>query len=182
MATYTSKSCPHCGALYETYSSYTKQFESHSGSPFRTCSACGRGFVDKDFQEPAFYWPPEPAKPWQALLAPLFPFGIGGIFVIIICIGLGSFYGMIVSLFPFSFYFYLVYKILKNKRKIYQQSLAEYRASEERVSNRDYILRLLACGYRVPRSFLSRQYPDLVNFKPPKGGEEQTKFTGFFRP
>ena len=53
MATQTYKKCPHCGKVYEYYSTYTKQYRNHSGSPFVTCKYCGESFIDKDIKEPA---------------------------------------------------------------------------------------------------------------------------------
>ena len=180
MSVHTRKCCPHCGKLYETYTTYSKNFADHSGSPFRDCRSCGNQFFDKDFREPGFYEHPQRATWWQALLAPLYPFGVAGIFIIIIALGMGRPYGMFASIIPFAPYAYLVYTILRKNEDIYAQEVWEYKESQKRLANRDYILRLLDNRYPVPSSYLRSHHPDLVNYKPQNSPVTKSRDNSFF--
>ena len=169
MAVFAEKRCPHCGRPYKADSSQ-RDWDGLRG-PFRICDGCGKEFVDKDFREPAFYDAPQRERPWKDFLTPLWPFGIAGIFGIVIAVGAANPYYLLLSVVPFGFYFYIVFKKLQSKNKEYKKELEAYRLSRQRVSDRGYIIRLLDGGYRVPKFFLTRMYPDLVNYTPGQGAK-----------
>lgn len=164
MATQTIKKCPHCGRTYEEYTTYTKAYQNHTGSPFRRCSSCGCEFVDKDFKEPAFYDEPKETKLWQILIAPVFPFGIFGFGFVILSLCLGIPGMLLVAALPLLAYFYLVYIGITKKHQFEDADRAAYKKSLERVSDKNYVIKLLDCGYNVPSWFLSRNFPDLVGY------------------
>ena len=75
----TKKYCPHCGHLYQRYSNHDKEWTVKNGCPIVSCPSCSKAFVDNDIEEPAFSdVPPKRVTILNALVSPLFPFGIGG--------------------------------------------------------------------------------------------------------
>lgn len=166
MATYARKYCPHCGKQYQNYSTYTKDMTVKEGCPIITCPYCGHPFLDKDIKEPAFYQhQPKKTQPWQILIAPLFPFGFSCILLWILAIAYANSTCIYISLIPFAFYAYLVYIGLKKRDEIDTDIIKEYKESQERVSDREYIIQLIELGYKIPTSFLEEKYPDLVYYK-----------------
>ena len=169
MAIHTRKYCPHCGHMYQNYSSGTKHLEVGRGCPIINCPVCRKPFLDKDIKEPAFYEPPKKINLIQSLIGPLFPFGIGGILFL-----LGSFLikdefaalvSLIFSLFALALYAYLVYISIKKRDEIADEALNEYKESQDRLSDKDYVILLINLGYRVPRSFLKNNYPELLDYR-----------------
>ena len=157
MATHTRKKCPHCGKTYETYSTYTKQYQNHSGSPFRRCNNCGGSFVDKDIKEPAL-------KPQSAseitvincIFAFFIPFGGAGILLTIAAYNLGSEavgLWVVAALLDIFYVSSVIYLLIK--RKIYNESAEkEYEASYNRLKNPEYARALKDAGFDVPSWFL----------------------------
>jgi hypothetical protein len=168
MSTQTFKKCPHCETVYESYTTYTKQYQNHTGSPFRRCSSCGCEFVDKDYKEPAFDDEPKKINLFQILLAPMFPFGLAGFGFAILSVCISEPGMLWIAALPLLGYFYLVYTGVTKRNAIDASDRAAYNQSLKRVSDRNYIIRLLDCGYKVPSWFLSKKFPDLVGYSPKK--------------
>lgn len=157
MATYTHKRCPHCGKLYETYSTHTKNFSNHSGSPFLTCKFCGKTFVDKDIKEPAL-------KPYSdsgfsifnCIFAFFWPFGVAGI-ILTGCtispetssVGVG-----IAALIVDAIYLLLTGHSIKNRKQLQKENKQEYEQSLERLKKPQYAMALKKAGFKVPEQFL----------------------------
>lgn len=161
----TKKHCPHCGHIYQRYTNHDKHIIIGSGCPIITCPKCSKEFIDKDIKEPAFSSSPEEVNIFNILTAPLYPFGIVGIVLLIIGIA-NTMIGVIIgSLIPFALYAYLLYIGIKNKDDISKDTMYNYNKSKERLSNKDYVILLLNLGYPVPKSFLRNNYPDLLNYK-----------------
>lgn len=157
MATYTSKKCPHCGKTYETYSTYTKQYQDHSGIPFRTCSNCGGRFIDKDIKEPALK--PESFNEItviNCIFAMFMPFGAAGILLTIAAYNIGpTAVGLwvIAALLDIFYVASVIYFLIKRKK--YNESAArEYEESYKRLKNPEYARALKDAGFDVPSWFL----------------------------
>lgn len=172
----TKKYCPHCGNLYQRYTNHDKQWTVKSGCPIVSCPNCFSAFVDSDIQEPAFSdTPPKRVTFLKALVAPLFPFGLGGglfLFASFKTSGGLSTVALIFSLLSLALYAYLVYAIgVKNKDELSENMMKEYKESKKRLSDKRYIIQLIDCGYRVPGAFIENNYPDLLNYNPKKTNE-----------
>lgn len=166
MAIYTTKLCPHCGHFYQSYSTATKNMTVKQGCPIVCCTKCGESFLDKDIKEPAFL-PPEEGELniFQMIVGLLFPFGVAGIFFLILGIVYKSMPAALISLIPFAFYAYLLYVGIKNKKEINDDIKIAYKKSKDRLSNKDYVVELIELGYKVPLSFLENNYPELIGYK-----------------
>lgn len=162
MATHTRKYCPHCGHLYQTYSSGTKHMTVKQGCPIVTCSRCGEKFLDKDIKEPAFDKKTEKITVFNLIMTPMFPFGVGGIFCSILALAYQSFKPMLFAIPFFAFYAFILYIAIKKRKEIESDLSKDYQESQKRLSNKDYVVLLINLGYRVPKSFLKENYPDLV--------------------
>ncbi len=172
MATYTKKFCPHCRHMYQSYSTGTKNMVVANGCPIITCPRCGKQFLDKDIKEPAFYDSPKEVTIPKMIISLLFtPFGLAGMFLLIMSIVYKSPVEALISLLPFSGYGYLLYVSIKNKKKINEDTIREYEESKDRLSDKEYVVLLLDLGYRVPRSFLRKNYPDLLKYKRKKNNK-----------
>ena len=172
---HTHKHCPHCGKLYETSSSYAD----HLGSPIRTCLNCGQHFIDKAYKEPGFYDPPAPFAFWKLLVGALWPFGIGAIILLVAAFYIGHISALILPIAPLAAYLYLVYNGYKKRDVIYQDKLSEYKASRERLKNKNYVMLLLDNGCFVPRYFLTVHHQDLLHYAPKKGTLPKNKDSSY---
>lgn len=163
MSTHTMKYCPKCKRLYQSYSTYTKDYVVSEGCPIVTCKHCGTRFLDKDIKEPAFSSPPKGLNLLQMLLCGFWPFGVAGICLLIL--GIKGGYGFVVALafVSFAVYGYLVYICIKNRTDINIESNEDYERSKERLSDKNYVALLIKLGYRVPKKFLKDNFPDLLN-------------------
>ena len=157
MATYTYKKCPHCGKTYESYSIYTKSYQSHQGSPFITCKFCGETFVDKEIKEPALEpYSEKGFELWRCFFAFLMPFGLGGILAIICAlnseeyaIGAG-----VVAFILLGIYMALTIYTIVNRAKLQEDDKKEYKESERRLQNPEYAKALRDAGFNVPSKYL----------------------------
>lgn len=170
--TVTKKYCPYCGNLYQRYNNHDKEWTVKSqGCPIVSCPNCFKSFIDKDIKEPAFSdAPPKKVNIFNLLVAPLFPFGIGGVFFLFLSLkcddnGLRT-AGLIFSLISLALYAYLIYIGIKNKDEISDDMMKSYKESKRRLSNKNYVIQLLDLGYHVPTLFLEKNYPDLLEYKP----------------
>ena len=157
MATHTRKKCPHCGRTYESYSTYTKQYHAHSGTPFIKCKYCGGNFVDKDIKEPALK--PESANNitiLNCIFALFMPFGVGGILFTIVACNIGpSAIGVWVAAILLSLIYLASVIYLLIKRKVLNEKAAkDYEESYKRLKNPEYARALKDAGFDVPRWFL----------------------------
>lgn len=166
MSTYTRKFCPHCRHFYQSYSTATKDMTVKKGCPIVYCTKCGEPFLDKDIKEPAFSSPP-PAElnVFKMVVGLLYPFGIGGIFFLILGIAYKSIPAAVISLIPFAFYAYLLYVGIKNKKEISDEINIAYTKSKARLADKDYVIQLIDLGYYVPKSFLREHHPELVDYQ-----------------
>ncbi len=157
MATYTYKKCPHCGKTYESYSTYTKNFQGHSGSPFITCRSCGRTFVDKEIKEPALKpYTGEGFELWRCFFAFLMPFGLLGILALVCAINSEeyAFAASIFSIIFFGIYIALTTYTIRNRVKFIAEDRKEYFQSEKRLQNPLYAKALKDAGFDVPKKYL----------------------------
>lgn len=162
MSTYTWKSCPHCKHQYKVYSTYTTFRDETNGCPIVTCKRCGRQFFDKSIREPAFSSPPADITILHAILGSLWPFGIGGIALLIIGIATGYWGVIVISLLAFAAYGYLVYIGIKKRGEINGDIKREYWESKQRLADKEYVALLIKLGYHVPDQFLRDNFPDLL--------------------
>lgn len=157
MATYTYKKCPHCGKTYESYSTYTKQYNNNSGSPFIVCRSCGKTFVDKEIKEPALLpYTGEGFELWRCFFAFLMPWGLAGIFAAVAAFNMEE---KPVALFVIAailigIYVALTIYTIKNRIKFIEDDRKEYKASEQRLANPDYARALKEAGFKVPDKYL----------------------------
>lgn len=175
MAIHTRKYCPHCGHLYQRYSSGTKHMTVAQGCPIVACPRCGESFLDKDIKEPAFYEKNKRVNVLDVIMTPMFPFGVGGIFFSILAIAYKRFEFMYFAIPCFAFYAFIIFIVIKNKNDIKEEIARKYEESKKRLSDKDYVVLLINLGYRVPKSFLRENHPDLLNYKkqkPKKKNEE----------
>lgn len=157
MATHTRKKCPHCGKTYETYSTYTKHLQNHSGIPFITCSNCGGHFVDTDIKEPALE--SEAAKQitiTNCFFAMFIPFGALGILLTIAAcntnppsIGLWIVAAILDLIYLSSVIYFLV-----KRDDLNVAAAIEYEQSYKRLQNPEYARALKNAGFDVPFWFL----------------------------
>lgn len=157
MATYTFKKCPHCGKTYETYSTCTKKYTKHSGSPFITCQHCGNVFVDKDIKEPALQPYNTRGFSWfNCILAFFMPFGAFGILLTCCAFGIKepSIVVFIIAFAVDAIYLGLTVYSFINRQKFIEEDKKEYEESEKRLSNPEYAQALKNAGFDVPKKYL----------------------------
>ena len=154
MATFITKRCPSCGAMYEhrLYAHYpSKDNRTKYGSPIRNCIKCGCHFKDDEYREIAISGIRDVD---QSVVSPynLF-FGIFGLLFIIFGMNTGVSLGIVAAMFLF-FEFPVLSNILSfNKR---QRALeAERMASEKRLQDPVYVMALRNVGFFVPAKYLS---------------------------
>lgn len=158
---YQTKSCPHCHFKYEILQRRRVWLY---GSPIRTCRQCGRQFVDKDYEELALRGEEgivkkhvAPGKVFSILL-------FGSVFGVLLIDGTGTF-----THFPgeedflligfcallFCGFLYSAFSEYREYNKRIKEQVKELRASEKRLSNRQYALQLKDLGYKVPEKYLA---------------------------
>ena len=165
MAIHTRKYCPHCRHVYQSYSSGSKHLVVGQGCPIITCPRCGKVFFDKGIKEPAFYKKKEKISVFDMIMTPMFPFGASGIFFSILALAYQSFKPMFVAIPAFAFYAYILFICIKNRKEMEVELSKKYEDSVARLSNKEYVIALINHGYRVPKSFLRENHPDLLNYK-----------------
>ena len=160
MATHTYKKCPHCGKTYEHYTTYSKNRQDHSGSPFIKCRFCGGIIVDKDIKEPAL-------KPYEksevtvvnCIFAMFYPWGLMGIGLTIgiLASNSSSIALWIIAAILDIIYFSSVIFFLINRARINKSVEKEYEESYKRLQNPEYAKALKDAGFDVPSWFLKGQ-------------------------
>lgn len=168
MSTYTTKKCPHCRKAYEHYSTATKKYENHIGSPFITCMYCGEVFIDKDMKEPALE-PFEDKTPnlFSFLLGFLYPFGLAAVLftIIFFCMDEYSSGILIITLALYAIYFLLVVSGYKKRYSIQDDLRKDYQESLDRLNDVEYAKALKDIGYKVPEKYL-KPHEDELNISP----------------
>ena len=155
--------CPNCGNTLPKLLDY-------SGSPFRICPFCSQEFFDQAIHEPAFYDPPKPTWNWLHFLGPgLIIMYVLWIIVSIYLIHLNGSRAVWLLVFPYPILVGAIpaFFIFRKEHKQYKAAKAKYNSSVTRLQDKDYVIRLLDHGYRIPKTFLSAHYPELVNYTPP---------------
>lgn len=132
------------------------------GCPIVTCSRCRGVFLDKDIKEPAFQKTHLKINVFKMFIAPLYPFGVAGIFFSILAIVYKTFGAMVFAIPAFALYAYIVYVGIKKRKDIERETTNEYEESRKRLSDKEYVILLINLGYHVPKSFLRENYPDLM--------------------
>lgn len=157
MATYTYKKCPHCGKTYESYSTYTKDFNNHQGSPFVRCRFCGNIFVDKEIKEPALEpYTGKGFELWRCYFTFLMPFGLGGV-AALLCAFNAEKYGPLlglVGLILLALYAFLTFSTVVDREKLKEDDRKQYEESERRLMNPEYAKALKEAGFNVPSKYL----------------------------
>lgn len=158
LSTHTYKKCPQCGKIYESYSTYTKHYQNHSGSPFLTCKSCGGTFVDKEIKEPALKpYTGEGLELWRCFFVFLMPWGLAGILAII-CATNSEEYTLIATILSIVFmgiYIALTIYTIVNRAKFIAEDREEYIESEKRLQNPQYAKALKDAGFDVPSKYLN---------------------------
>lgn len=177
MATHTYKRCPHCGKVYETYSTYTKQLKDHSGSPFVICKFCGKRFVDREIREPALS-PPSSNEVTivNCFFAAFVPLAGPGIFLT--CAAYNSDPSSI-GLWLFGAIFDLLYVasviyFLRKRKVVNAIAKKEYQKSYDRLKDPEYARALADAGFDVPNEFI-QTYPAELEQMFEKSNEEIAK-------
>ena len=156
MSTHTWKKCPNCGKTYEHYTTYTKNFTSHSGCPITTCKYCGEIFIDKDIKEPALESKPAKVSIIDCIFTMFFPFGVLSIvFAIPLIIHYTSepWYYLFVIIPAIIWISFVIFALVK-RDKINKELIEEYKASEERLKDLEYAQLLLKYKFNVPDKYL----------------------------
>lgn len=157
MATHTYKKCPHCGKTYESYSTYTKVYQNHSGSPFITCKSCGEMFVDKEIKEPALKpYTEEGFELWRCFFVHLMPWGIAGFLLTGCAFNLEestlSLY--VIATIVDACYIMFTANTIRNRKKYQEAERLAYQESEQRLRNPQYAKALQNAGFHVPSKYL----------------------------
>ena len=172
MAIYTYKRCPHCGKMYDSYSNHTKYWRKRVGSPLRTCSSCGKPFLDNDMEELALQPYNERGYGiFHCFFAFFWPFGAAAAMFTWLAIDLGQEkpWVIIVAIILHLAYWALTISVIKNRKKFIEEHKRDYEASEKRLQDQEYALLLRKAGYYVPERFLpniqtEKQKPIPLNF------------------
>lgn len=154
----TSKKCPHCGYIYERYSTYTKKMYNHSGCPIKTCIRCGKAFIDYDMKEPALKPAPKMLSVIDCLFTMFSPYGIVAIlFAIPLTYDTppSPFYYLLIIV-PAAIWIGSVIYIFRNRSNFNAKILYEYIESEKRLENYEYAVFLKDIGYKVPEKYLAK--------------------------
>lgn len=165
MAGYTEKFCPHCAKRYEVFPGKTPQ--RRHGSPLRTCENCGKKFLDRDYDEPAFGPPPRAMTLWSACLGFVNPYGYVALGGILVCFLFSeSSWLHILAVLPVFLYVFLALHRFSQRRAILQQQRLGYEMSQRRTKDPAYIRQLLDHNIVVPMQFLEKKHPALVDHLP----------------
>lgn len=150
--TYMRKKCPYCKGAY--YVRYEKELgrANHYTSPICTCKSCNQTFIDKELREIALdgIRPGDQARVSTstivlALIGALI--FLGGLLV-------GKMY-LAAGILALGYSIWSVREECRSYEKRMEYLRQETAASEERVKDPVYILRLAELGYRVPDGVLS---------------------------
>ena len=157
--THVYKKCPHCGHVYESYSTYGNSRKIKHGIPFKTCLKCYKQFVDMDTIEPAL-------EPLDDSRVSFLRFAVGYLYLLgflaitpilflfaedsqpyhrtifLILAGL-----LVLYIFLVIYSYFTQDSALKEIRNEYQQSL-------DRLNDREYARALDKAGFNVPNKFL----------------------------
>lgn len=150
MAVYYSIRCPHCNFIVESGKNRKKQW----GSPLKICPACGKIYVDDNFEEPAFFdkkqikwknfrWG---ALYWATFGIISFCLGIGILNVIAIIAGMFLAVSGIIAII-------VDLKYNPDADEVFQQEL---NLSKSRISDNYYIIALVKAGCcNIPREIFN---------------------------
>lgn len=164
MTTHTYKSCPHCKRIYQSYTPYNKHFVVGEGSPLIKCPLCQRLIFDKDIKEPGFRKKPAFITPLNIACTGLVPWGILGAIIMMFDIISPTIFYTVASIVLLAIYVGSMILCIVFRKSIDKDTLTAYEESRKRLMNKEYVITLINCGYRVPERFLTEFYPDLVEF------------------
>ena len=155
MSTHTWKKCPNCGKTYEHYTTYTKNFENHSGCPIVTCKYCGQKFIDKDIKEPALKPKPAKASIINCIFTMFIPFGaLSILFAIPLTYETPEPWYYFLVIIPAIIWISFVVFAFAKRAEINKELIEEYKASEERLKNPEYAKLLKEHKFKVPEKYL----------------------------
>lgn len=154
MATYITKKCPHCGAIY-SHDSYpgipSKDNRTKYGSPIRKCQSCGTLFKDDDYREIAV----DGIRPVdKSVISPYSILSLMvGTIVMIASIHYGYSWVWYILLLLFIFCFSPLSDVLtyRKRKSFIEQETIE---SEKRLCDPTYAETLKKLGYNVPEKYL----------------------------
>ncbi len=150
MGVYEIKKCPKCGKAYQFN---RNGMGGYYGSPLVTCYHCGTVFIDTDVIELAIQ------GPRKADLRKFSPIWLIGVFMgaLMIAISISSgeidlncIVGAIIAALCIAF----IISEVKNHDKHLAELDKEMKASEARLSNKQYAETLKNAGYSVPEKYL----------------------------
>jgi len=127
------------------------------GNPLKTCTSCGKTYIDRDCKEPAFetyYKVPRSQYIWSAIFI-----GLAITFFITIIIGiLSNFNSLIVIIGAAVVYSIIEMILISTSLDKYEESeglrLKAWRKSDERLKNVEYANTLKQLGFPVPENYL----------------------------
>ena len=146
---YKTKRCPYCKYIYYSDLSH---IDLSKGSPFITCPLCKQEFLDKDIKELAF----EPYNESEFSIGKCF---LRYAYILLFAIAMllcaifdqeSKILGLVMSIVGFAGYIYCVYDTIKNLDNIKETYKKDYKASENRLSDVYYIIKLEKAGIEVP--------------------------------
>jgi len=159
MAVRTFRKCPFCGKAYsaETLRDHTGRW----GSPFFTCAACGKVFVDTSRIEPALLPLEEPDLSFKRLLfVNLFPYGLLALLFLAAAVRAHALAKSadiamgIAAAVLFALYWIRVYQGCRTREEVLDRTRRLYEESRKRLLDPMYAVALRELGYAVPEEFL----------------------------
>lgn len=155
MAAFYIFTCPYCDHLLKQ-----EELVCEIGNPFKTCPKCGKTYLDPYCTEPALrdYRPNTLLQQVRkALIYGLFPG-----FILVMLVGLVfrpdcPEWLIFVLAIPLS-WFAVFTLLLFNRRKLERSRRKRWRASDQRLRDPKYAVRLSLCGYHVPRRYLPSDF------------------------
>ena len=144
--------CPHCGHVLKA-----SKFVSSEGSPIKTCSACGRTYIDTNCYEPALklYKPSslggDVGLSLFAAVLLSFPAFIVSYFVTDANVSKTFIYTGVCAAVLFLMSLFIM---IRNRESSDAARKASWEASDKRLQNTQYALLLDSHGFDVPKRYL----------------------------
>lgn len=156
MATYYTKSCPHCGYKYQIHSLVKKQY----GSPIRECSRCNKQFVDTDFLEIALL-PKRKRRTYRVSVLAIFHTVIWGCFTLLFW-DTSSLVSNLVTTIPLGMSILWIITDICGYRGRCSELYNELQNSRIRLSDPEYIRLLHEIDYELLPKSLRKTYAGIV--------------------
>lgn len=146
--------CPHCKEIIETPN------PSDLYIPLKTCSECGKHYIDHFCSEPALR-PYKPLPVWYHLLTSCYNGVLLSILAVLlasIAVKNSSIRWLIFGVGIPVFFSLLFLRRMRSREKIEKLRLQRWQESDRRLRNPKYATTLKLCGYLVPAQYLPHRY------------------------